>query len=96
VSGGYTLLQLLIEEVSGEPFAEYVRRVIFNPLGMASAGYEWTTELQAAVATPYKPDSSAWPHYQFIERGSGGAYLTAADLARLVAASVGRRKEPAG
>jgi len=43
VSGGYTLLQLLIEEVSGEPFAEHMRRVIFNPLGMASAGYEWTT-----------------------------------------------------
>jgi CubicO group peptidase (beta-lactamase class C family) len=95
-SGGYTLLQLLIEEVSGEPFAEYVKRVIFNPLRMASARYEWTIELQAVVATPYKPDGSAWPHYQYIEQGSGGVYLTAADLARFVAATVGNREEAPG
>jgi CubicO group peptidase (beta-lactamase class C family) len=95
-SGGYTLLQLLVEEVSGEPFAEYAQSAVFNPLGMASAGYEWTTELQAVVATPHKPDGGVWPHYQFVERGSGGVYLTATDLARLVAATIGGRGQPAG
>ncbi|MGH9839008.1 MAG: serine hydrolase domain-containing protein [Blastocatellia bacterium] len=95
-SGGYTLLQLLIEEVSGEPFAAYARRAVFEPLGMTSARYEWTAELQAVVATPYKPDSSAWPHYLFVEHGSGGVYLTATDLARLVAATIGGRGQPAG
>jgi len=95
-SGGYTLLQLLVEEVSGQPFAEYAQSAVFNPLGMAGAGYEWTTELQAAVATPHKPDGGVWPHYQFVERGSGGVYLTATDLARLVAATVSGRGQPAG
>ena len=32
--GGYTLLQLIIEEASGQSFSEYMRRAVFVPLGM--------------------------------------------------------------
>ena len=32
--GGYTLLQLLIEEVSGEDFATYMQHGVLEPLGM--------------------------------------------------------------
>jgi CubicO group peptidase (beta-lactamase class C family) len=33
-SGGYTLLELLIEEVSGRPFAEFMKAEVLSPLGM--------------------------------------------------------------
>jgi CubicO group peptidase (beta-lactamase class C family) len=33
-SGGYTLLELLIEEVSGRQFAEFMRDEVLHPLGM--------------------------------------------------------------
>ncbi|HUP19070.1 MAG TPA: serine hydrolase, partial [Gemmatimonadota bacterium] len=33
-SGGYTLLQLLVEEVSGRPFAEFMKAEVLRPLGM--------------------------------------------------------------
>ena len=85
-NGSYAVLQLLIEDVTGEPFADYMQRAIFKPLGMASTGYRWTPELQTVVATPYNPDGEAWPHYQFVEQASGGVYTTASDLAQLVAA----------
>ena len=32
--GGYTLLQLVIEETSGEAFESYMQRAVFQPLGM--------------------------------------------------------------
>jgi len=87
-SGGYTLLQLVIEEVTGEPFAAYIERTIFEPLGMADSGYEWTPELQAVVATPYDENGNRWPQYQYVEQGSGGLYTTASDLGKFVAAAM--------
>jgi CubicO group peptidase (beta-lactamase class C family) len=95
-SGGYTLLQMLIEDVTGESFETYIQRTIFGPLGMRQSGYDWSPELQASVSTPYKENGEPWPHYQFVEQGSGGVYTTASDLARLVAAGVDINGAPKG
>jgi len=83
-SGGYTLLQLLIQDVTGISFAEYVQQKIFDPLRMKNTTYEWSTELAEVVATPYNEDGNPWPHYQFVESASGGVYTTAADLAKFL------------
>jgi len=32
-SGGYVILQMIIEDVSGEPFADFIRREVATPLG---------------------------------------------------------------
>jgi CubicO group peptidase (beta-lactamase class C family) len=37
-NGGYYLLGLLIESVSGQPYSEFVRLRLFEPAGMASSG----------------------------------------------------------
>lgn len=37
--GGYLLLELLVEEVSGEPFETFVTRELLQPLGMSRSGY---------------------------------------------------------
>lgn len=55
-SGGYTLLQLVIEDVTGESFSDYMQRTILKPLGMTNSGYGWSPTLQAAAATPYDPN----------------------------------------
>jgi CubicO group peptidase (beta-lactamase class C family) len=39
--GGYALLQLLVEEISGESFEEYMQRTVFRPLGMVRSSYDW-------------------------------------------------------
>jgi len=87
-NGNYIVLQLMIEDVTGEPFADYMQRTLFKPLGMSNTGYAWTPELQAVVATPYNPNGEAWRHYQGVGQGSGGVYTTASDLARFVAAAM--------
>jgi len=87
-SGGYTMLQLLIEDVTGERFADYMRRSLFAPLRMDHTGYDWTPELRAAVATPYNEEGRPWPHFVGPEQASGGVYTTVRDLARFVAAAM--------
>ena len=79
-SGGYTLLQLLIEEVTQKSFATFMKETVFDPLKMRETGYMLT----GSTATPYKPNKSPWPHYQFVEQGSGGIYTTASDLAKFI------------
>jgi CubicO group peptidase (beta-lactamase class C family) len=91
-NGNYNVLQLLIEDVTGKPFAEYMQETLFKPLGMPNTSYKWTPELQAAVATPYNPNGEVWAHYQGVGQGSGGAYTTASDLARFVAAAMPETK----
>lgn len=88
-NGNYSIVQLLIEDVTGEPFATYTRRTILDPLGMKESGYEWSVELQTLAATPYDEDGHALPHYQNTNwEASGGLYTTASDLARFVAAAM--------
>ena len=38
-SAGYAIAQLLMEDVTGQPFAELARRRVFDPLGMRSSTY---------------------------------------------------------
>jgi len=96
-SGGFTMLQLLIEDLTGERFADFMRRTLFAPLAMHATGYDWTPELRVRIATPYNEQGVAWPFYLGPEQASGGVYTTASDLARFVAASMsGSRGERPG
>lgn len=95
--GGYTLLQLVVEEVTGEPFADYMRREVLKPLGMAHSSYSWDEALRPATATGYSPDGQPYPNFLFIEQGPAGLYSTAADMARFAAAGLpGPHGEPTG
>jgi D-alanyl-D-alanine carboxypeptidase len=47
---GYTLLGEVIERLSGQPYAKYMRGSIFEPLGMASSVYELTDALRRRAA----------------------------------------------
>ena len=95
--GGYTVLQLVIEEVSGETFADFMRREVLEPLGMAHSGFEWTPEMQALTATAYDAGGQPLPNYLFTTQAAAGLYATAPDLARFVAAGLpGLGSEQAG
>ena len=38
--GGYTVMQLLVEDVTGKPFAQYMHEAVLAPLGMTSSTYQ--------------------------------------------------------
>ena len=86
--GGYTLLQLVIEEVAQEKFSDYMQREVLHPLGMEHSSFEWTPEIQARTASAYDRSGSLLPNYLYTEAAAAGLYTTAVDLAKFVAASM--------
>ena len=93
--GGYTLLQLIIEEVTGETFSAYIQSAVLAPLGMARSSFEWPPALQAATA--YQEPGQPLPNYRFTALAAAGLYSTASDLGRFVAAGMaGPNREPPG
>lgn len=86
--GGYTLLQLLIEEVSGLPFADYMDRRILEPLGMRDSTFEPEDVAAGALAVFYDTDGTPAPHYRFTARAAAGLYTSAADLTRFLQAQL--------
>ena len=62
--GGYTVLQLLIEEVTHRPFAEYMTEVVLQPLGMAKSSFDWDAIASDGRAQDLAPsfDSELSPH----------------------------------
>lgn len=94
--GGYTLLQLLVEEVSGEPFASYLKRAVFQPLGMTRSTFSVGADV-SNLAPILGPDGTPATHYRFTSLAATSLYTSAADMARFAAAHVqGPSGEPAG
>jgi len=95
--GGYTLLQLIIEEVTDESFSAYMQREVLEPLEMHHSSFEWRADLHPATATGYDTAQQPYPNYLFTEKAAAGLYTTAPDLARFVAAAMADPSgEPAG
>jgi CubicO group peptidase (beta-lactamase class C family) len=95
--GGYTLLQLLVEEVSGESFEAYMQRAIFRPLGMSHSSFEWKPEHGTTLATFYDVDSTPAIHYRFTALAAASLYTSVSDLTRFIQAHLpGRDGEPVG
>ncbi len=86
--GGYTLLQLVIEEVSGESFSTFMQREVLDALGMSHSSFEWRDDLRPATATGYNEKGQPEPNFLFTEKAAAGLYTTAPDLARFALAEM--------
>jgi len=96
-NGGYTLLQLAIEEVTGEPFARYMQREVLDPLSMTHSSFASRADQRSQTATGHDVDGRAVPHSALTEQAAGGLHTTVEDLAAFVAAGMtGPHGEPAG
>lgn len=78
--GGYTIAQQVVEDVTGEPFADVVRREVLAPLGMTSSGYECDDTTPGHLAA-----GDEAPRYHYAEAAAAGLCTTAGDLGRFVA-----------
>jgi len=93
--GGYSLLQLLVEELTGRPFADYMQAEVLAPLDMTTSSFQWSRT--ADTARPHDADGGALPDFAFAEQAAAGLVTTAPDLARFLAAALaGPRGEPPG
>ncbi|MEA4909689.1 MAG: serine hydrolase domain-containing protein [Anaerolineaceae bacterium] len=95
--GGYTLLQLIVEEVSGQDFAAWMQAEVLGPLGLQHSSFQWRADLRPATAVGHDRRGRALPNYLFTEKAAAGLYTTAEDLARFGAAALpGAQGQPAG
>ena len=93
--GGYSLAQLLVEQLTGRPFADYMQTEVLEPLGMTASSFRWSRT--AATARPHDADGRPLPDFSFAEQAAAGLVTTAPDLARFLAAGLaGPRGEPPG
>jgi len=84
--GGYALLQMLIEDVTGMSFQAYVGNKIFKPLGMTTATFAPDQNTLLKTATPYGKDGIAFPFRLYSAQGAAGLYATVDDYAKFVVA----------
>jgi CubicO group peptidase (beta-lactamase class C family) len=98
-NGGYAILGMIVERVSGEDYYEYVRQHIYQPAGMTRTDSYTIEERRGDFATGYSRhpesppnrDRDTGPWYeapQTLGRGSaaGGGYSTVGEMVRFAQA----------
>jgi CubicO group peptidase (beta-lactamase class C family) len=82
--GGYTLLQLMIEDVSGQSFADYMDAAVLKPLGMRRSTFRPRAPGATNVAEFFDVEGSFAEHFAYTAAGAASLYASAADLARFL------------
>ncbi|TDE92857.1 class A beta-lactamase-related serine hydrolase [Occultella glacieicola] len=93
-NGGYMVLAVLIERVTGETYHDVVRRLVFTPAGLGATDFLPLNELPVDAAQGYVHDEGDLVntlHLPVLGNGDGGAFTTAADLHRFWLAFLGGR-----
>ncbi|MEZ4587090.1 MAG: serine hydrolase domain-containing protein [Gemmatimonadales bacterium] len=81
---GPDLAGYVLERLTGQPFAEYVRAALFEPLGMTASTFdEALARRRTDLARGHAGDREV-PDLQIAIVPSGGMYSTARDMARFV------------
>lgn len=86
---GFATLGQIVEDVTGQPFASYVRRRILEPLGMGHTDLVRSERLGGRLATGYalRARGPRVVHdHDLITAAGGGIYSTPRDVARYVSA----------
>jgi CubicO group peptidase (beta-lactamase class C family) len=87
-NAGYALLELLVEEVTGQHFEDYMREEVLAPLGMTHSTFAWREEMAAEVPTGYDLRGDPVYPYLYPYRASGGLFTTLDDVGRFVLAGL--------
>ncbi|NCP18856.1 MAG: serine hydrolase [Erythrobacter sp.] len=83
-NSGYILLSAIIENVSGQTYADFVQANIFDPLGMSGSGVADNTAIIARQASGYTPGEDGIGRAEYsnldIPQGAGAIYSTPRDM----------------
>src|SRR3712207_2035105 len=88
----FNTLGQLVEDISGEPFAAYMGRQVFEPLGMGSTDYVPSERVRESLAQGYNFSRGRLKPVDYLEitvRGAGSVFSTVEDMCRYVAAILG-------
>ena len=86
--GGYTLLQLLVEDVSGQSFNEFMKASVFAPLGMTRSTFLIEETGVPDVAEFFDTRGAPAIHYRFAALAATSLYTTTTDMTLFLRAHV--------
>jgi CubicO group peptidase (beta-lactamase class C family) len=96
---GFGVLGQVVEDVSGMPFARYLRERVLDPWGLEHSDAVRSGRVRDRLATGYEPGRRglrAVPDLEVVPTGAGGVYASLRDMIRyvtaLLAAADGRRE----
>ena len=70
---GFTLLGHIVSKVAGEPYEQYIRRIILQPLGMNHTYWEYTEADPGTLAHGYRWLNNTWKEEEMLHSGAYGA-----------------------
>jgi CubicO group peptidase (beta-lactamase class C family) len=89
-NGGYILLGVVIEELTGRKYQDFVEQEIFQAIGMHQSGYFALNKLPEKTALGYVEEEAGWRtnvyNLPVVGASDGGAFTTVGDLVTLWAA----------
>jgi CubicO group peptidase (beta-lactamase class C family) len=88
---GYGLLGRVIEEASGQGYAEFMRAELFQPLGMMDSRVHGGPGLEKGLAVKYTPAGDPVPPCDSDCPAAGAVYASAHDLMRFAMFQLGNR-----
>jgi CubicO group peptidase (beta-lactamase class C family) len=77
--GGYLVLQAVVEDVTGMPFATWMRDSVLRPIGMQRATYDYLGSLDNASRS-FDSRGVPVPTYRYAAAGATGLSASASDL----------------
>jgi len=84
--GGYTVAQLLVTDVSGKPFRDYMKETVLNPAGMVNSTYQQpiSPEMAVQAASAHRSNGKVIPGkwHVYPELAAAGLWTTPTDLCR--------------
>nr|WP_269452117.1 serine hydrolase domain-containing protein [Tessaracoccus coleopterorum] len=84
-NGGYMVLAIVLERITGQAFHEVIQRSVFAPAALTETAYLRMDDLPGSAATGYlfeEGDAVNALRLPVLGNGDGGAFSTAADLHR--------------
>jgi CubicO group peptidase (beta-lactamase class C family) len=86
-NGGYILLGVVIEELTGMKYQDFVEQSIFKAIGMSHSGYFAMNKLPEKTAMGYVEEAEGWRTNIFnlpiVGASDGGAFTTVRDITTL-------------
>jgi CubicO group peptidase (beta-lactamase class C family) len=71
---GFSILGIIIEQVSGLDYEDFLKSNLFQPLGIKSIGYHYPVTSNDTIAIGYQNGKSWGTHQQHFEQAGGGPY----------------------
>ena len=97
---GFLYLQRVVEHITGEPLDAFMRKTVFEPLGMTSSSFVWQVGFGALKAYGHRASGEVVQRRRpAAARAASGLHTTALDYTKFVTAvlnGTGLRRETAG